>query len=229
MNKIIIFSIAILSIFLVLPVGQEVSGYGGPPEQSSSNNFTVQIYSDKDSYTLGDTIIFSGTVNKYSEDRNLRISIFDSNQNFVITQKTSVNEDRTFIHEIQLNEKFSNGDFLVKSQYGTKKTTVEITSFTISESTSNNSEIEIPEWVKNNAGWWANDEIDDASFVSGIEFMISDGIIVIPNLPESEGVGGIVPEWVKNNAGWWANDEIDDASFVSGLEFLISDGIIVIK
>ena len=129
--------------------------------------------------TYKESISSSGTVNKYSEDRNLRISIFDSNQNFIVTQKTSVNEDRTFIHEIQLNKKFSNGDFLVKSQYGTKKTTVEITSFTISESTSNNSEIEIPEWVKNNAGWWANDEIDDASFVSGIEFLISDGIIVI--------------------------------------------------
>ena len=125
MNRIVIFSIAALSIFLVLSVDQEVLGYGGPPEQSSANNFTVQIYSDKESYTLGDTIIFSGTVNKYSEDRNLRISIFTSNQNFIATQKISVNEDRTFIHEIQLNEKFSNGDFLVKSQYGTKKTTVE--------------------------------------------------------------------------------------------------------
>jgi hypothetical protein len=229
MNQIVIFSIAILSIFLVLSVDQEVLGYGGPPEQSSSNNFTVQIYSDKESYTLGDTIVFSGTVNKYSEDRNLRISVFSSSQNLIVTQKVSVNEDRTFIHEIQLNEKFSEGDFLVKSQYGTKKTTVEIISFTISELTSNNSKIEIPEWVKNNAGWWANGEIADASFVSGIEFMISDGIIVIPNLPESEGVGGIVPEWVKNNAGWWANGEIDDASFVSGIEFMISDGIIVIK
>ena len=179
MNQIVIFSIAILSIFLVLSVDQEVLGYGGPPEQSSSNNFTVQIYSDKESYTLGDTIVFSGTVNKYSEDRNLRISVFSSSQNLIVTQKVPVNEDRTFIHEIQLNEKFSEGDFLVKSQYGTKKTTVEIISFTISESTSNNSKIEIPEWVKNNAGWWANGEIDDASFVSGIEFMISDGIIVI--------------------------------------------------
>jgi hypothetical protein len=229
MNQIVIFSIAILSIFLVLSVDQKVLGYGGPPEQSSSNNFTVQIYSDKESYTLGDTIVFSGTVNKYSEDRNLRISVFSSSQNLIVTQKVPVNEDRTFIHEIQLNEKFSEGDFLVKSQYGTKKTTVEIISFTISGFPSNNSKIGIPEWVKNNAGWWANGEIDDASFVSGIEFMISDGIIVIPNLPESEGVGGIVPEWVKNNAGWWANGEIDDASFVSGIEFMISDGIIVIK
>jgi len=88
--------------------------------------------------------------------------------------------------------------------------------------------LEIPEWIKNNASWWNQGIIDDASFVSGIEFMISNGIIVIPNLPESGGAGGAVPEWVKNNAGWWAKGTIDDQSFVSGLEFLVSNGIIVI-
>ena len=59
--------------------------------------------------------------------------------------------------------------------------------------------------------------------------MISNGIIVIPNLPESDGTGGAVPEWVKNNAGWWVDGIIDDQSFVSALEFLVSNGIIVVK
>ena len=27
---------------------------------------------------------------------------------------------------------------------------------------------DIPQWVKNNAGWWADDSIDDESFVNGI-------------------------------------------------------------
>ena len=89
--------------------------------------------------------------------------------------------------------------------------------------------IEIPSWIKNNASWWNQGLIDDGSFVTGIEFMISNGIIVIPNLPESDGTGGTVPEWVKNNAGWWVDGIIDDQSFVSALEFLVSNGIIVVK
>ena len=36
---------------------------------------------------------------------------------------------------------------------------------------------EIPEWIKNNVKWWTEEKIDDKSFVSGIEFLISDGII----------------------------------------------------
>ena len=41
------------------------------------------------------------------------------------------------------------------------------------------SEYQIPEWVKNNAGWWADGEIPDSAFVQGIQFLIKDGIIVI--------------------------------------------------
>jgi hypothetical protein len=38
---------------------------------------------------------------------------------------------------------------------------------------------EIPEWIKNNAGWWANGDIDDNSFVQGIQFLIKEGIMKI--------------------------------------------------
>ena len=27
----------------------------------------------------------------------------------------------------------------------------------------------VPDWVKNNAGWWATDQIDDADFINGIK------------------------------------------------------------
>jgi len=36
---------------------------------------------------------------------------------------------------------------------------------------------EIPSWIKNNAGWWANGDIDDDSFVGGIQFLIEEGIM----------------------------------------------------
>jgi len=36
---------------------------------------------------------------------------------------------------------------------------------------------EIPSWIKNNAGWWADGSIDDNSFIQGIQFLVKEGII----------------------------------------------------
>ena len=35
-------------------------------------------------------------------------------------------------------------------------------------------ETSIPGWIKNNAGWWADGQIDDISFVSGLQCLISN-------------------------------------------------------
>lgn len=39
----------------------------------------------------------------------------------------------------------------------------------------------VPQWVKNNAGWWAAGDIDDNSFVQGIQFMIKEGLMRVSN------------------------------------------------
>ena len=131
LNK--IFIIAVISLFVV-SVGPQALGYGGAPEQSSTNNSTVEISTDSESYVHGESVIFSGTVNKYDEDRSLRITIFDSKSNLVVTQKTTVNEDSTFSHTIPLNQKFDDGKHIVKAQYGNTKATVAIMSFEITDS-----------------------------------------------------------------------------------------------
>ena len=45
---------------------------------------------------------------------------------------------------------------------------------------------EVPSWVKNNAGWWAEGTIDDDSFVQGIQFLIKEGIMSITQAQESK-------------------------------------------
>ncbi len=35
----------------------------------------------------------------------------------------------------------------------------------------------VPDWIKNNAGWWAEGTIDDKTFLDGIEFLIENKII----------------------------------------------------
>ena len=36
----------------------------------------------------------------------------------------------------------------------------------------------VPNWIKNNAGWWAEGSIDDETFVQGIEYLVKNGIII---------------------------------------------------
>ena len=40
-------------------------------------------------------------------------------------------------------------------------------------------EIEIPSWIKSNAEWWASDQIDDETFVQGIQYLITNGIMTV--------------------------------------------------
>ncbi|MFB5612107.1 MAG: hypothetical protein ACE5RL_02270 [Nitrosarchaeum sp.] len=179
------FIITLISILVISSLGQQVLGYGGPPEQNSSGNYTVDINSDKESYGLGESVIFSGTVNRYNEDRDLRISLFDSNQNLVLTQKIPVDADSTFSYSFVLNNKFLNGEYHVKAQYGHSKATVKQMSFTIISNDTQPLESQlsppskIPDWIKSNAGWWAEGKIDDNSFVQGIQFLIKEGFMKI--------------------------------------------------
>jgi hypothetical protein len=231
-----IFIITAMSLLVISSLGQHALGYGGPPEQSSAGNYTVEINFDKESYHLGESITFSGSVNKYDEDRDLRISIFDSKNNLIVTQKIAVNSDATFSYNITLNEKFLEGEYKVKSQYGSSKATVEIISFMINSGEITSLEQEpstgakIPDWVKNNAGWWADGQIDDNSFVQGIQFMIKEGLMKIPVTEQGSGShDNKIPDWVKNNAGWWADGQIDDNSFVQGIQFMIKEGLMKIS
>ena len=49
----------------------------------------------------------------------------------------------------------------------------------ITESGNAPAEIAIPDWVKTNAGWWSEGLIGDSDFVSGIQFLIKEGIISV--------------------------------------------------
>jgi len=87
----------------------------------------------------------------------------------------------------------------------------------------------IPDWIKNNAKWWSEGQIGDSDFTSGIQFMIKENVISIPDLPEqSSGTTEGIPNWIKNNAGWWADGLIGEEDFVNGMKYLVEKGIIKI-
>ncbi|AJM91624.1 peptidase [Nitrosopumilus piranensis] len=88
----------------------------------------------------------------------------------------------------------------------------------------------IPAWIKNNAEWWAAGQIDDGSFVQGIQYLVKENILKIPPTSQGQGTGSNeIPAWIKNNAGWWAEGAIDDDSFIQGIQFLIKEGIIRVQ
>lgn len=88
----------------------------------------------------------------------------------------------------------------------------------------------IPDWVRNNAEWWSKDLIGDGDFLSGIEYLIIQGVIQIPIIPADNGTesSSFVPSWIKDTAGWWAEGLVSDSEFVNGLQYLISNGIITV-
>ena len=86
--------------------------------------------------------------------------------------------------------------------------------------------IKIPNWVKNNAKWWAAEQIGDQAFASSIQYMIEKEIILIPNLPETTQNFNEIPSWVKNIAGFWGRGSISDEGFVNSIQYLVRNGII---
>ena len=70
---------------------------------------------------------------------------------------------------------------------------------------------------------------DDDSFVTGIQYLINQGIMHIPETTQGSSASSEIPGWIKNNAAWWAKNMIDDSSFVSGIQWLITNGIMKIS
>jgi hypothetical protein len=239
-----LFKILSFIVFSMLIGTTQVYGqYGGGPTQSSANDYTVSISLDKDTFKTDEIISFSGTVNKYDEKRSLQVTVFNSANKLVLNTEISVESDGTFSFDLSSTEKFpKEGQYELRAQYGKTRVNVEIISFTVipaepktddiqkSPESGSNQVTEIPDWIKNNAGWWADGQIDDNSFVQGIQFMIKEGMMKIPPTDQGSSSGSNeIPDWIKNNAGWWADGQIDDNSFVQGIQFMIKEGLMTIS
>ena len=68
---------------------------------------------------------------------------------------------------------------------------------------------EIPEWLKTIALWWVNDKVDDIEFVTAIQYLIKDKIIILPETSQQSEY----PRWLTNNAGLWAAKIFTNSDF----------------
>ena len=86
----------------------------------------------------------------------------------------------------------------------------------------------VPTWLKYNAKWWAEEKINDVTFVSGIHFLIDEDIIQVN--PAEKNISNLIkiPSWLKNNARWWSEDLVSDEEFVKSIQYLIDQRIVSI-
>ena len=92
------------------------------------------------------------------------------------------------------------------------------------------SKADIPNWIRNTAKWWSEEKIEDIDFVSGIQYLIKEDIMQIPETTSTTTASqsNEIPSWIKNNAEWWSQGLISDDDFVKGIQYLVEQGIIVV-
>ena len=91
-------------------------------------------------------------------------------------------------------------------------------------------EVMIPSWIKDIAAFWCADEIGSGEFVQVIQWMIKEGLIMVPqdSVTTQTSTSSGVPDWIQFNACIWHQGEIGDKEFSTTLQWLIDNEIIKI-
>src|SRR5712692_8817455 len=80
----------------------------------------------------------------------------------------------------------------------------------------------IQSWIKDTAKLWGDDKIGDSNFKQGLQWLIENKIMTIPEGKTHSGSNNQqIPIWVRNDAKWWADGQIGDSDFVQGMQYLI--------
>ncbi len=59
-----------------------------------------------------------------------------------------------------------------------------------------------------------------------MQFLIVEGIIVIPPTASGGETAAEIPSWIKTTTGYWVNNKITDVEFINAIQWLINNGII---
>ena len=196
------------NIFSAISFGSSLTG-----ENLASLNSEKFIIPE---YKKTTEVILSGKVNNYKQGTTIDITLIgpdSSSEKFSVfaTQKGEYKVVFTLYHN---------------SLLGNYKVSVDYHDSHIGDELFQVSKYLVPEWIKNNARWWSSDQISDSEFIRGIEHLMEENIIVIPDSVKSQSTGQNIPFWIKNTAERWSQDIVSDDEFVAALEFLVKNGII---
>ncbi len=84
----------------------------------------------------------------------------------------------------------------------------------------------IPSWIKTTTGYWVDGFSSDDEFVNAMQFLIDEGIIVIPPTASGGETAAEIPSWIKTTTEYWVNNKITDVEFINAIQWLINNGII---
>jgi len=84
----------------------------------------------------------------------------------------------------------------------------------------------IPSWIKTTTGYWVDGFSSDDEFVNAMQFLIDEGIIVIPPTASGGETAAEIPSWIKTTTGYWVSNKITDVEFINAIQWLINNGII---
>jgi len=166
---------------------------------------------------------------KTSSINNKELEIFEFTGRNILDKNLQVTEESIIVQYDKMTgmlvKAILTGTFATQEGWWSIETGIVATD--ISETKNFSSETSIPDWIRNNAKWWSQGAIGDNDFVSGIQYLIQEGIMQIPETVSLvDGGSQEIPTWIKNNADWWSRGLISDEDFVSGIQYLIENGII---
>ena len=87
----------------------------------------------------------------------------------------------------------------------------------------------IPDWIKAYAKNWAVGDVSDDEFMTGLDFILQNKIIGIPNFTYNDSSINHIPSWFRNTSHWWSNDLISQQEFLNSIKYLIREDIILIE
>lgn len=186
---------------------------------------SIEIQTDKKTYYYGERLSFTIQVSKITGE-SASLVIRDNSGKGSSPIPLQINKLKTTITAPQPFDPliYKEGTYTLEVEYDGSKDTTE---FTLKDT----GKIVIPTWIKDMAGWWVSEQIDDKTFAKGIEYLVKNNIIQIPKIESSEQVDNkdaVIPSWVKSNAKWWVQGDIDDSEFAKGIQYLIKNKIIVV-
>ncbi len=86
----------------------------------------------------------------------------------------------------------------------------------------------VPEWIKNSASFWIQGHTSDEEFISAIQYLVNQGVIVLPPTESYSSTDEGIPDWIKQTVGFWVDGHTSDAEFVSAIQYLVKQGTIVL-
>ena len=184
---------------------------------------TLNIYTEKEIYGYGDFLTFTIEVSEVTEGFAVLYIIDEVGKKSspipiqITGLKTIVPSPFPFESEV-----YPLGKYTLEVEYSGNTNSAE---FVLIDS----GNIVIPSWVREFAKYWFNGAISDLEFANAIEFLIKQGIIVVPyEENQTEGSDVLIPKWIKTSTGWWIDRIISDKEYAASLEYLIKAGIILV-